>query len=179
MSNFFARGTGQRGPLRIADELQYPFHAMTKISSSYSKRAPLIGACMGLVALVGAIAIPLAQSGKPLPLPAYLPMLVIPLVIYIMYKFFHDLVDEVWDAGDTLVVKNNGLVLRIPLAEIINVNYSGMSNPPRVTLALRNPTQLGKEIVFIVRRPLTFSLSMRNAIVDDLIQRIDAARRKG
>ena len=51
-----------------------------------------------------------------------------------------DLVDEVWDDGNALLVKNRGQEQRIALADIKNVNYSPFVNPPRVTLSLRRPT---------------------------------------
>ena len=56
---------------------------------------------------------------------------------FIMKKLVFDLVDEVWDDGDALVVKNRGQEERIALADIKNVSYSPFVNPPRVTLSLR------------------------------------------
>jgi hypothetical protein len=151
---------------------------MTKISSPYNKRLPIIGASLGLVAFVAALGMAIAQSKAPFPFPVFLPLIVIPLIIFVLYRFFHDIVDEMWDDGNALVAKNKGQQVRIPLADIINVNYSLITNPPRVTLTLRNPTQFGKEVTFIVKRPFTLNFSMRNAVIDDLIQRIDVERRK-
>ena len=68
----------------------------------------------------------------------------------IMKLIVFDLVDEVWDGGWELVVRNRGREVRIPLAEIINVNYDRFSNPPRVTLMLRDPCEFGCEIAFMV-----------------------------
>src|SRR6516162_6082156 len=56
---------------------------------------------------------------------------------FLMKKIVFDLVDEVWDSGDTLIVKNNDQVERISLSEIMNVSYSIFTNPQRVTLTLR------------------------------------------
>jgi hypothetical protein len=87
-----------------------------------------------------------------------------------------DLVDEVWDDGDTLVIKNRAEEERIALSDIKNVSYSPFMNPPRVTLSLRRPTVFGDEITFgAPMRIVPFSTS---PIINDLIDRIDLARQK-
>ena len=86
-----------------------------------------------------------------------------------------DLADEVWDDGDALIVKNRGREVRILLADIMNLGYSGFQNPPRVTLYLRQPTELGREIAFIP--PLwLFNFRMPTEI-RELMLRVDEARR--
>ena len=62
----------------------------------------------------------------------------------------------------------------LPLSNIMNVSYMMLSNPPRVTLTLRNPGLLGKEITF--SPPVRWIPFARSPIVDQLIERIDAAR---
>lgn len=90
-------------------------------------------------------------------------------------KLLSDLVDEVWDAGDRLIVKNGGEEEQIPLKEIMNVSYTLWINPPRVTLMLRRPGRFGKEVTFSPpARLLPFS---QNPMIDNLIDRIDATRR--
>jgi hypothetical protein len=153
---------------------------MKKISSAYSVRLPMIGAVLALVGIVAAMVAAVANARGPIEPAMFLPLIVVPIVGFVLYKIFHDLADEVWDAGDALVVKADSRQVRIPLSEIINVSYCAMMNPPKVTLVLRNPTLFGREVSFVVKRPaLSFNFSMRNAIIDDLIQRIDLARRKG
>jgi hypothetical protein len=107
--------------------------------------------------------------------------LVIPAIMalfgyFVMKKLIFDLVDEVWDAGSELVVKNRGVEEHVPLSEIINISYATFTNPQRVTLFLRQPTLLGKEITFVP--PSRFLPFSKSPIVDDLIQRVDAARRR-
>ena len=93
----------------------------------------------------------------------------------IMRKLVFDLVDEVWDDGDALIVKNGVQPQRIALSEIKNVSYSPYMNPPRVTLSSRHPTVFGDKITFGAPvRVIPFSTS---PIIDDLIERTDAARR--
>jgi len=95
---------------------------------------------------------------------------------FIMKKLVFDLVDEVWDDGDLLVIKNRGDQERIALSDIKNVSYSMMMNPPRVTLSLRRPTAFGDEITF--GTPVRFVPFSTSPIIKDLIDRIDLARQK-
>jgi hypothetical protein len=90
-----------------------------------------------------------------------------------------DLVDEVWDDGDALVVRNAGTEQRVPLRNIINIGYSLLTNPERVTLTLRDAGPLGREVTFMpMRRPFSFRWLSRNPIIDELIERVDRARRE-
>lgn len=113
-----------------------------------------------------------------------IPMLIAPVVMAVIgYMLFRrilfDLVDEVWDDGDALVVKNAGMEERVPLRNIINIGYSLLTNPERVTLTLRDAGALGKEITFMpLPRPFSFRWLSRNPIIDELIGRVDQARRR-
>jgi hypothetical protein len=110
-----------------------------------------------------------------------LPFLLFPAIMavvgfFIMKKLVFDLVDEVWDDGDSLLVKNGGQEQRISLGDIKNVNYAPYMNPPRVTLLLRQPTVFGDQITFSA--PIRFVPFSTSPVIDDLINRIDAARQK-
>ncbi len=72
------------------------------------------------------------------------------------------------------VVRNRDREARIPLAEIINVNYERLSNPPRVTQLLRNASDFGQEITFMVQGKLFGSPARQMAL--ELIGRIEALR---
>jgi hypothetical protein len=108
--------------------------------------------------------------------------LIAPVMMIVGYSFMKklvfDLVDEVLDAGDALVIRNRGLEERIALSDITNVGYSQYMNPPRVTLSLRSPSLFGDRVSFCAPVALlpTFSTS---PIIDELIKRVDAARRAG
>ena len=149
---------------------------MTLISSRmtfYSKRVfPAVW--FGFLALFILTAV--AASGGRGFQPAFLiiPLFMAVLGYVLMKKLVFDLVDEVWDDGDELVVKNRGHVERIPLSNIMNVSSMMLSNPQRVTLTLRNPGLLGKEVSF--SPPVRWVPFARSPIVDQLIERIDAAR---
>jgi len=103
------------------------------------------------------------------------------LLAIVSYQFMKRmvfyLVDEVFDVGDALLVRSGGREERIALADIKNVNYSPHMSPPQVTLSLRRLTVFGDTIVFLppVRRMMPLSSI---PIIDDLVDRIDAARQK-
>lgn len=106
--------------------------------------------------------------------------LIAPLVMagfgYFLFKIFvWDLADEVWDGGDLLVVRQRANQVIVPLASCRNVSYSPWISPQRLTLTLREPSELGSEIAFMPpQRLLPFGTP---EVVRDLIERIDAARR--
>src|SRR5882757_1486191 len=116
-----------------------------------------------------------SRNATPLPfliVPAF--MVVVGFVM--MKKLIFDLVDEVLDAGDALIVRNGNREERIGLSEIMNVNYSPMVNPPRVTLSLRKPSAFGEAVTFCA--PVRFVPFSTSPVIDDLIRRVDAARRR-
>jgi hypothetical protein len=119
-----------------------------------------------------------ARANSPPSLPFFIvPILMMVFGYFMMKKLVFDLVDEVWDDGDSLVVKNRGEEQRIALDDIKNVNYSPFMNPPRVVLSLRQPNVLGDQIAFCA--PQRFIPFGRSPIIDELIDRIDAARQRG
>jgi hypothetical protein len=85
--------------------------------------------------------------------PEFLMFLVVPILMgafgyFMMRKLVFDLVDEVWDIGDVLLIRNRDREERVALSNIVNVNYSTLMSPERVTLLLRNPSIFGREITF-------------------------------
>ena len=94
---------------------------------------------------------------------------------FIMKKLVLDLVDEAWDVGDAIIVKKRNEEVRIPLAEIMNISYSYVTNPARVTLTLRHPSRLGTEITFMP--PTSLIPFKKSPIVAELIERVDATRK--
>ena len=95
---------------------------------------------------------------------------------FMMKKLVFDLVDEVWDDGDALVVMNGDQKERVPLTDVRNVNYSSFINPPRVVLSLRHATMFGERIAFCA--PVRFVPFSASPVIEDLIERVDAARLK-
>jgi hypothetical protein len=108
-----------------------------------------------------------------------LPMLAVAALLavfgYLIMRWgVFDLVDEVWDDGNALIVKNGGHEDRIELSDISHVRYSVIINPPRVTLSLRKPSRWGSEITFCA--PLQLVPFSKSQIINEMIERTDARR---
>jgi hypothetical protein len=131
----------------------------------------------GLAAFAGAaLFTSIAHSGT-----QFFPFVIMPVLMAVfgyilMKKLIFDLVDEVWDDGSSLIIRNRGEEDRVALSNIMNVSYSPLINPPRVTLTLRQPSNFGNEISFSA--PVRFIPFAKSPLIEDLIRRIDAARRK-
>jgi len=111
----------------------------------------------------------------------FFPFIIFPVLMAVfgyilMKKLIFDLVDEVWDDGTSLIIRNRGEEDRVALSNIMNVSYSPLINPPRVTLTLRQPSTFGAEISFSA--PVRFVPFAKSPVIEDLILRVDAARRK-
>jgi hypothetical protein len=152
---------------------------MRRISSRttfYQKRIFPLTFFGALVAFFAALAFTGLSSGRYPPIPVLvIPILMGVIFFFIMKKMLFDLVDEVWDAGDVLIIKNKNEEERVALSDIMNVSYSPLGGGKRVTLLLRRPYSFGDRIHFCP--PLSFLSFRGSPIVDDLIQRIDATRR--
>jgi hypothetical protein len=94
----------------------------------------------------------------------------------IMKKMAFNLVDEVFDLGDALLVRNGGQEERVALADIKNVNFFPYMSPPQVTLSLRRPSVFGDTIVFCA--PARLMPLSPSPTIEKLIDRIDAARQE-
>ena len=137
------------------------------------------------VAYIGFLALFLLQVSIAVPEhPSdMIPFVAIPLVLLavgvsLFRKFVWDLADEVHDAGDVLLVRKNGIEERVRLDNVMNVSVAMMANPPRVTLRLATPGRLGREISFIPLTAFRFNPFARIEVAEDLIERVDAARRQ-
>ena len=153
---------------------------MKRISSSwtffYKRVFPIIwfGFCLVFL-ILPLLGIPI--SGRSPPGPFFLvPAMMIVVGFVIMRKLIFDLVDQVWDDGDSLLVRNRGEEERVALADIKNVNYTPFVSPPRVVLSLRRMTALGDQIAFCA--PVRLVPFASSPVIADLINRVDAARRK-
>jgi hypothetical protein len=153
---------------------------MRRISSKwtffYKSVFPIFWFGFIILFLVIALFVP-TRSGQSPPIPA----LIVPIIMFVvgyflMKKFVFDLADEVWEDNNVLLVKNRGQEQRIALTDIKNVSYSPMMSPPRVVLSLRKQTVFGDQVAFCA--PVRFVPFATSPIIDDLINRIDAARQK-
>jgi hypothetical protein len=84
----------------------------------------------------------------------FIPMVMTVFGVFIMRKFVWDLADSVDDGGTYLVVRRGSVEERIELANVMNVSASTFQNPPRITLRLVKPNELGKDVSFSPRNVL-------------------------
>lgn len=75
------------------------------------------------------------------------------------------LVDEVWDDGDSLLVKNGDQQERIAIANIAKIKYGGIGNSHFVLLTLHEPCVFGNELRFVPPRKV-FQFFKNRAVVD-------------
>lgn len=121
---------------------------------------------------------PQAMNGPPIdPMFLLMPVLMASLGFFIFRYLIFDLMDEVWLDGERLVVKNRNDTCRVALADVINVNFTAMTNPRRVTVMTRTATRFGTNISFMPASPRSiFSAFRPDPIALDLIRHVDAAR---
>ncbi len=132
-------------------------------------------AFFGIVLLVTVAPLLTGSGSAQFPLSFVFFLAVFVAFAYVVMKMLvFDLVDEVWDDGDALVVRNGASKARIAMTDIKNVSYSPLMSPPRVTLSLRRPSIFGKKVTFCA--PMRFVPFAPSPIVDELIDRIDARR---
>jgi hypothetical protein len=92
-----------------------------------------------------------------------------------MKKIIFDLADEVTDGGDFLVVRFGDTQERIALSNIMNVSYSVLINPPRVTLTLREACRFGKDVSF--SPPINWVPFSKSPVITELIERVYVTRK--
>ena len=97
----------------------------------------------------------------------------------LMRKLVWAFVDEVFDAGEFLVVKNRGREYQIPLTDIIEVSASMVEDRPRISVKLSGETAngpLGAQVVFYPDAPARVGPPDVQPLVADLSARADKAR---
>ena len=154
---------------------------MTQISSRmtffYKRVFPIFWFGFLTLFMIGPTVVALSSGQAPQPVFFIMPIIMMVVGYVIMKKMVFSLVDQVFDDGDALLVKNGSQEDRILLADITNISYAQMMNPPQVTLSLRQPTSFGEKVTFCA--PTRFIPFATSPVIDDLIKRVDAARRRG
>ncbi len=146
-------------------------------STSFHKRVvPVV--LIGVLVVLALVGIAGGWSGPKAPPPLFFVIAVLGIGAGLFYfrKLVAGLVDEVWDDGDALIVRNKGEEDRIRLSDIINVSYAPVGNPPRVTLRLRAPSRFGDSVSFAA--PANVVPFTESPLIEQLITRVDAARQQ-
>lgn len=96
---------------------------------------------------------------------------------FILFKrMFWNLLDEVYDCGDSLLVRNQGEEDSIALSNVMNVSVTTHTNLPRIALRLVTPSRFGSELTFSPVRKFTLDPFAKNKVAEDLMVRVDQAR---
>ena len=98
---------------------------------------------------------------------------------YFWKKLTWALADEVLDGGDFLLVRKGGDEERVPLSTVMHVDAPSYLRPQRITLRLVKPGKFGSELSFALPSRFSFSPFSKHPIAEDLIVRVDRARRRG
>jgi hypothetical protein len=106
----------------------------------------------------------------------------VPVVIFFLVAFFvlklsfKNIVEEVYDCGDFLLIKNNHTEEKIPFKNIENITYSRQQRGGiLITLHLLYPGKFGSRITFIPNQGRTY-LFKKPSIVEELLQRAKTAK---
>jgi hypothetical protein len=94
----------------------------------------------------------------------------------LMKVFIWNLADEIYDCGDSLLVRRGGVEENVRFSDIEGVALALFSRPPRITLKLARPGKFGRSIVFTPPTSPGQEIFGRNPIAQDLIVRVDRAR---
>ena len=108
-----------------------PGKRISSRNTAFLKRAfPVIWIGILTVFLVAAYSS--ARNGPAPPVIVYIvPVVLFAIGYFVVRRLVLDLADEVYDEGDALRVRFGDDEERIPLGNIINVSYAGVTNPPR------------------------------------------------
>lgn len=96
---------------------------------------------------------------------------------YFLFKNMSwDLADEVIDQGDSLLFRKGSLEQTVLLKDIINISYTHLNSPERVSLYLRENGPIGNELSFKPVSKSKFNPFAKSPVVEELIHRVDSAK---
>ena len=125
----------------------------------------------GLTAIIISMLLSEPKAGQ-----SHWPDMLIPLAFivigYFMMKFLVlDLADEVYDLGDSLLIRSRQQEVRVALSDIKHVACNNFTNPTRITLVLTKDCGLRSKVVFEPLTKYCGMFSMGEQIADDLRRR--------
>jgi hypothetical protein len=149
---------------------------MKKISTPYSTSWRILP--YTLFGFLGFFLLLMIKSGalEKSPIMLALPCVMAAIGYFSMRQNYANLADEVYDCGDCLLVQKGGEEDRVPLSNIINVNFTFNRSGARITLTLEKPGKFGAEITFIPPPQIYTNPLPKNEIAADLVTRAGQAR---
>ncbi len=96
---------------------------------------------------------------------------------FMMRVMYWDLMDEVRDCGSYLLIKKGAIEEKVFFSDVINIRPSTFfSNPPRITLELKNAGKLGSEIAFYPMGSSVYESVSKSDIFKNLVQQVASSR---
>lgn len=137
----------------------------SKLTFYYKRIFPIIWFGLLVVFLVMAV-LGITSTNNSFPaMPLIVPIVMAVVGYTFMKKLVFDLVDEVFDDGNALVVRNGGKEDRIALSNIVNVSYSPYVNPPGSRCRCGGRASLESASAFARRRGLSRSRRARSSTI--------------
>lgn len=116
------------------------------------------GVWLSAAAVIACVAGPLLLNGslRENPLPNLLGVGVLTLFFaFVLYRArFHSLADEVIDRGDALEIRRGRTEFIVYFSNIVKADVATRGGIHRITLSLREPTRLGRQIEFLPQASL-------------------------
>lgn len=155
-------------------------HALRRLSSSltffYKRVFPICW--FGFIYVFVHALVVLTKRGNVIDWKIFLGPVVMAFVgSFIMKHLLWKNVDEVWDAGEALLVRDRGDEELIRLGDVTNVAWSQWTNPETVTLSLAVSSRFGERVTFML--PTRWVAFGRHPLVAELIERTEQARSNG
>jgi hypothetical protein len=124
---------------------------MKKISADGATAFSKAGFVLPLVALSFMILIDVSEilSGGGSLIVLIILAAMFPALVFLGRRFVWSLADEVYDCGDSLLVRRGKMEERVALTNIVDVSNASLSRPPRVTIDLALPGIFGSSISFV------------------------------
>jgi hypothetical protein len=88
--------------------------------------------------------------------------------------YMSGLADEVWDAGDHLIVRFGSKSARVPIGDIESVTESTFTHRSRITVRLWRPGPFGSVFAFVATRDVLTDLI---PLTKSLMERVERAQR--
>ena len=146
---------------------------MTKLSANWTGKSRWLMGMPAATVFACFVVYSIHEKGDGLsPMYAFLTWVaIVSLYSLLMRLHCRNIVDELYDGGDFLLVRNGGIEDRIPLTQIDRVHKAMYSQPPRVTIRLNRPGKFGETIVYSPETRFALVPWAQNA-TNDLIERI-------
>jgi len=104
---------------------------------------------------------------------------IVAMMVYVFFffkKLAWDMVDEVFDCGDSLIYRSNGNETRVMLSDIIRIDCAHCHSPERVKIIAHSTTGTEVEFAFCLIGRIMLNSRDKNPVVLELMERVEQAK---